>query len=132
MPSSLENYLDYYCGLQNPRFAVLVSGPWGSGKTHQVRDSLKAIAARHQYKSDPLNPNNPIWVSLYGIETPSGLDAAIVAASDMSASLGIGGVRMIGDLSRGIGGFFAAGAIASELARPILRRSLARSSHRVL
>lgn len=132
MKHHLADYLEYYCSLKNPKFAVLIKGAWGSGKTYQVKAAFEAMAAKREYRADPNNPDDPIWVSLYGIDATHSLDAAVIAASDKSAHLGLGGLKIIGDLSRGIGGFFAAGAIASELAGPILRRSLAGSNHRVL
>lgn len=110
----------------------MVVGPWGCGKTYKVRQALNSIAKRRVFKGDPLRPDDPIWVSLFGVETPSALDAAIVAASDRSAHVGFGGLRTIGNLSRGVGGFFAAGAVAAELTGPLLRRSLLGNNHRVL
>jgi uridine kinase len=35
---SIENYLDYYCGLQEaPKLAILLKGKWGSGKTWFIK-----------------------------------------------------------------------------------------------
>lgn len=39
-PSALRSYIDYYRKLDAPGFAVLVTGAWGIGKTHQVLHSL--------------------------------------------------------------------------------------------
>jgi KAP family P-loop domain len=58
--SHIEEYLDYYCGLEKPGFAILLKGKWGSGKTwfiEQYRENLKEKQQRS------------IYVSLYGITT---------------------------------------------------------------
>ncbi|WP_420169959.1 P-loop NTPase fold protein, partial [Morganella morganii] len=36
MNSNLKNYLDYYTKLENPGYALLITGGWGSGKTYQI------------------------------------------------------------------------------------------------
>ena len=38
--SHLQDYLEYYCSLEVPQYAVLVTGDWGTGKTYQVRKIL--------------------------------------------------------------------------------------------
>lgn len=37
MNNHLENYLNYYKALDNPGYAVLITGGWGSGKTYQIK-----------------------------------------------------------------------------------------------
>ena len=40
----IENYLNYYCSLQSPDYAVLLKGSWGAGKTWFIKyycDRLK-------------------------------------------------------------------------------------------
>lgn len=53
--TNLESYLDYYMTLKNPGFAVLVTGEWGSGKSHQVN---KAIPLELQCKVSLFGINN--------------------------------------------------------------------------
>lgn len=36
----LADYLSYYSTLNNPGYAVLVTGPWGIGKTYQVKKNI--------------------------------------------------------------------------------------------
>lgn len=36
----LTDYLSYFQTLKSPGYAVLVTGDWGVGKTHQVRQSI--------------------------------------------------------------------------------------------
>jgi hypothetical protein len=64
-PSALRTYLDYYRTLEAPGFAVLVTGSWGIGKTHQVKHSLDADVFLH--------------VSLFGLRTAEELRAAVFA-----------------------------------------------------
>lgn len=62
----LGDYLEYYQTLEAPGYAVLVTGAWGVGKTHQVRQSI---------------PNDECYyVSLFGICTPDEAHAAVYAA----------------------------------------------------
>ncbi|HBM2559382.1 TPA: hypothetical protein LUX60_003929, partial [Enterobacter hormaechei subsp. xiangfangensis] len=37
----LRTYLEYYTGLTNPKYAVLVDGEWGVGKTHSINKIFK-------------------------------------------------------------------------------------------
>lgn len=81
-------YLDYYCGLPYPpKFAVLIKGEWGSGKTWLVENYIKG-----KYKQDetyslgnsPQSSENfseknpkPIYISLYGVTSLSEIDDLI-------------------------------------------------------
>ncbi|PNL50354.1 hypothetical protein CEP63_014555 [Proteus mirabilis] len=57
MNSNLTNYLDYYTNLDNPGYALLITGGWGSGKTYQIN---KYFAE----KKDEI-----CYVSLFGINS---------------------------------------------------------------
>ncbi|MCZ7859205.1 hypothetical protein O9X81_21620 [Agrobacterium salinitolerans] len=61
--SHLEKYLAYYVGRLKPGYAVLVTGEWGTGKTHQVR---RALPDTHAH-----------YISLFGLNTPSEIEAQI-------------------------------------------------------
>ncbi|RDL47341.1 hypothetical protein BLJAPNOD_06181 [Ensifer sp. M14] len=63
MMSPLASYLSYYSTLQKPCYAVLVTGPWGTGKTYQVNRAL----ADHYY------------VSLYGLKSTDEIISAVYA-----------------------------------------------------
>lgn len=63
--SHLKDYLDYYCSLDGPGYAVLVTGDWGSGKTFQVRE---AIANDQAY-----------YVSLFGLSSADDVIALVYA-----------------------------------------------------
>lgn len=65
--TNAREYLDYYLSLSSdPEFAVLLEGPWGSGKTHFVEtyfaDRLTAARRANPDAKDPL-----IHVTLFGV-----------------------------------------------------------------
>ena len=68
----LKGFLDYFKGLENPGYAVLVTGDWGSGKTHQVNDALKN--------------DNPIYVSLFGLDSAKKVYLEVLAQSAPEAA----------------------------------------------
>lgn len=62
---SLKNYLDYYKNLKSPGYAVLVTGPWGSGKTFQVKAALEQ--------------DDICYVSLFGLSSETDVYGAVLA-----------------------------------------------------
>ncbi len=64
--SHLTAYLDHYKTMTEPGFAVLVTGPWGSGKTHQVKNALA--------------PGEYYYLSLFGLQTADEIRAAVFAS----------------------------------------------------
>ncbi len=67
--SSTRAYLKNYFSSQNPRFAVLLSAPWGAGKTHLINDLIKEEEVE-----------KPLYVSLFGVGSRSDIDRALVRA----------------------------------------------------
>jgi len=63
--SHLKEYLDYYKTLSNPGYGVLVTGDWGSGKTHQITEIL--------------NKNEFHYISLFGSQTTEEIYSAVFA-----------------------------------------------------
>ena len=61
----LASFLEYYLQLDRPRYAVLVRGKWGVGKTFQVKNCV--------------SESERIYVSLFGIATSAELFAAVWA-----------------------------------------------------
>lgn len=56
----IEEYLGFFLGLNHPpEFAVLLSGPWGIGKTYLIKRVLEST-----FREDPAQC---VYVSLYGI-----------------------------------------------------------------
>jgi hypothetical protein len=61
--ASIVRFLQYYLGHgRRLDYAVMISGPWGSGKTHLVREFLKTTKAK------------PLYVSLYGMTSTSQIE----------------------------------------------------------
>ena len=69
MNKDIEEYLDYYCELENPSYAVLLKGQWGCGKSHFISE----------YKRNKIDKKF-IYISLYGLENISQIDDALFQA----------------------------------------------------
>jgi hypothetical protein len=70
----ISDYLTYYLGLPHaPGFAVLLSGPWGVGKTYLLKAFLKKLFADDLTKY--------VYVSLYGLSTIEEIDDALFQAA---------------------------------------------------
>ncbi|WP_128929074.1 P-loop NTPase fold protein [Bradyrhizobium guangxiense] len=68
------DYLTYYLGIKHdPGFAVLVSGPWGVGKTYLLKAFLK-----QEFGGEA---TNYIYVSLYGLSSVDEIDDALFQAA---------------------------------------------------
>src|SRR4051812_43505134 len=66
-------YLTYYLSLPHaPNFAVMLSGPWGVGKTFLLK---KFLAEQFGDENDKY-----IYVSLYGLSTLEEIDDALLQA----------------------------------------------------
>ena len=63
--TALANYLRYYSTLEAPGYAVLITGPWGVGKTYQVKE---VIPEAERY-----------FVSLYGLYSVNGIHDAVLS-----------------------------------------------------
>lgn len=73
-------FLDYYCDdATRADYAVLIDGPWGSGKTRFIVEYLKKHNTAIQ-RHDPLQPN-AIYVSLFGLTKPEEVRSALFAAA---------------------------------------------------
>ncbi|MCQ1573476.1 KAP family NTPase [Neorhizobium galegae] len=76
--SHIFDYLRYYKELnQPPRYAVMITGPWGCGKTHLIKDFLtETIAPNQKNRATP----DFLYISLYGISSREQIDEAILRA----------------------------------------------------
>lgn len=79
----LQSYLAYYSSLYRPGFAVLVTGPWGVGKTHQVRSVMT---------------KGSCYVSLFGMRNENEVHSAIL----MSMYPNKKRAKALSDLLRGV------------------------------
>jgi KAP family P-loop domain len=59
-------FLDQYIDIKRPQYAVLLNGPWGSGKTWLIKNYAEKIIADKRRKS--------IYVSLYGVSSTAQID----------------------------------------------------------
>jgi hypothetical protein len=65
----IENYLDEYLKMKSPGFAVMVSGPWGCGKTYFIKDYMEEERAQ-----------KICYISLYGVKDIDEIDRRIFLA----------------------------------------------------
>jgi hypothetical protein len=63
---NVKNYLNDYIKMENPQYAVMITGKWGCGKTFFVKDELETWINRDKISDDELK-RNPIYISVYGI-----------------------------------------------------------------
>ena len=87
----IEDYLDYYCKKDNPSYAILLKGPWGSGKTWFIKDYLKKIEEKGQKK---------IYVSLYGIKSTSQIED--IFFQELHPLLASKGMALAGKAAKGL------------------------------
>jgi hypothetical protein len=89
---STRDFLYYYCSLSKPpQYAVLLTGPWGSGKTWFVKDFLKS---HYPDSSDYL------YTSLYGVRSYDDIEAEFFR--QLHPVLASKGARLFGKLVKGI------------------------------
>lgn len=63
----IKDFLEYYIGLDQPQYAVLLSGKWGSGKTYFIE----------QFKSKHTN-SRVVKISLFGLKSKEDIHKKIV------------------------------------------------------
>lgn len=114
--SALRSYIDYYRKLAAPGFAVLVTGAWGIGKTHQVLHSLDADEFLH--------------ISLFGMRTAEDLRSAVFAQMYPSRHRIKGLVNDAKNSMHAASGFFALGGITPALMSAFLEKTV--TTERVL
>ena len=72
MNQHIKQYLEYFLSLPvPPHYAVMITGDWGSGKTHLVKNICEEIGNRDDLKI--------YYVSLYGLCSTSQIDDLIFA-----------------------------------------------------
>ena len=74
---NLKDYLKFYFSIENPQFAILINGKWGSGKTFFIKNQL----IHWNKKNGKDNADNivlkPIYISLYGVSNTNEISAKI-------------------------------------------------------
>jgi hypothetical protein len=106
----LEDYLNYYKDLNAPGYAVLVTGSWGVGKTHQVRRCLPE--------------DDCYYVSLFGLRTPEEAHAAVYAAYAPNLDKLGQGLGTIQNAANNAGGLITLAGTATGWLNAALRRQI--------
>ncbi|RYG06671.1 MAG: hypothetical protein EON96_22830, partial [Caulobacteraceae bacterium] len=97
MSDLVREYLDHYLHPETrPRFAVMLMGEWGAGKTYFIRDYLKTFAAKRK-AFDPLYHSGYYYVSLFGKTTRADIAAALFNAAH--PALGSGAAALIANVA---------------------------------
>lgn len=63
---NITQYLNYYLATDNPQYAVLINGKWGSGKTFFIKNLIEQWSKGKNDENDNVKLK-PIYVSLNGI-----------------------------------------------------------------
>ncbi len=58
------NYLDFYLETISPKYAILLTGKWGSGKTHFIKKYRQKKQADRKF----------LYITLYGVSNPSAIE----------------------------------------------------------
>ena len=74
MNENIENYLYTYMDNPDPRYAVLLKGKWGSGKSYFIKNWINDYKEKEK---DNLVVLEPIYVSLYGLKEIEQIKLAI-------------------------------------------------------
>ena len=100
MNEHIKEYLEDYVNLNNPQYAVLITGKWGCGKTYFIKQLIEQWGISDE-KSD--SGNNivikPIYVSLNGISDVNVIHENIKAA--ISPFLYSKGMQIIKEVGKG-------------------------------
>ncbi len=92
----IAEYLDAYLAMKEIDFAVMISGPWGCGKTHFINQYL---SKRRKLLASP--DQNLFWyVSLHGVANCAEIDLRLYEAAH--PVVGNGNVKLVGHLVRGL------------------------------
>lgn len=68
----VRSNLEFYLGLpEAPHYAIMITGPWGGGKTHLVKKLLRQLRE---------TGTKHVYVSLYGVGSKEEFDRAVLAA----------------------------------------------------
>lgn len=90
--SHIEDYLDYYTNLsQSPKFAILLKGKWGSGKSWFINKYID------KKKSENIKP---LYVSLYGVNSFSQIEDSLL--EQISPFWNSKGMKIAGKLGKGL------------------------------
>lgn len=107
--------LDYYLSdAVKPEYAVMLSAPWGAGKTHFVKQYLDARSIALPQKQRPCY----LYASLYGVTSVSGINDQFLA--QIHPRLGSKYFRVFGGAVAGVMEKFAGLKGAGQVAQDVL------------
>lgn len=85
-------FLDYYCGLTgSPEYAILIKGPWGSGKSRFIRGFLDELEGKGK---------KSLYVSLYGVSSIEDIESEFFR--QLHPILASKGAKLLGKLFKGL------------------------------
>lgn len=119
VPSSqdyLQSYLNYYLGLEKPGYAVLITGAWGTGKTHQVKEAIPE--------------NRRYYVSLFGLTDIDQVSRAVFAEVHPGLSKLKSFLDKAEEVGKSMSGIFALSAFGTSGIRQLVKDEI--STDRVL
>jgi hypothetical protein len=97
MSQSVTEFLDYYLDDKTPAdSAVLLTGPWGGGKSHFIKAYLAAREAALQAQ-DHLTTKRHLYASLYGVHSTDEITAQFYAQAHPGLNSKV--ARLIGGLA---------------------------------
>lgn len=108
MSTHLESYLDFYCSLLKPGYAVLVTGAWGVGKTYQVKKYFEVGGC--------------YYISLFGIDSVEQLNSEVIALCNPRLSKFVSGANAVAEGVGNIGGLYALSSLSSTLLNSVLKQ----------
>lgn len=109
--TNLENYLDFYINLESPGYAVLITGEWGSGKTHQVLQAIPLDLQCH--------------ISLFGINKPEEVYGTVFAKMYPGKHFAKKFLELTKDVSGEFSNVtFGAGGLVGGLISPLIKQTV--------
>lgn len=110
MNDQLKQYLAYFQTKSEPLYAVLVTGAWGVGKTHQVLEAL--------------NEEERYYISLFGLESAKDVHALVLQEVDPKAAKRTKAIEEIGSVAKNTGGWLGIFSAAPALNQSFLSKEV--------
>lgn len=81
----MNEHITEYCrnfieSPENPRFALFINGPWGSGKTYFINKLLEKYSDENQDNDTDITQDQIIKISLFGVKSTEDIDLKIYQA----------------------------------------------------
>lgn len=77
---NLLDYLKFYFSIENPQYAILINGKWGSGKTFFIKNQMNGWNNKTKSKNSESILLKPIYISLYGVSSIAEINTKIKEA----------------------------------------------------